>query len=140
MYFSRSFVSHKLVEEPTIASLLPLYSGAISKNRAHELVAALKDKSGFGTSWPVPTVPRGSAFFDPYKYWQGPAWLNTNWLIIDGLTQYGFLAEAKILKERTLEMVHKNGFYEYFNPLKGYPAGAENFSWTAALTIDLLKN
>jgi hypothetical protein len=36
-YYSRSFVSHKLIEEPTIASLLPLYSGSVSKNRAQEL-------------------------------------------------------------------------------------------------------
>ncbi|MBX4197700.1 hypothetical protein KW801_04090 [Candidatus Saccharibacteria bacterium] len=27
-YFSRSFVSHKLIEEPTIATLLPLYAGS----------------------------------------------------------------------------------------------------------------
>jgi hypothetical protein len=37
-------------------------------------------------------------------------------------------------------MVQKSGFYEYFNPLNGNPAGASNFSWTAALIIDLLKH
>jgi hypothetical protein len=36
-------------------------------------------------------------------------------------------------------MVAGHGFYEYFNPLNGRGAGAANFSWTAALTIDLLK-
>jgi glycogen debranching enzyme len=140
MYFSRSFVSHKLIEEPTVASLLPLYSGVISKNRAHQVVAALKDKSSFATSWPVPSVPKNSSFFDQYKYWQGPAWVNTNWLVIEGLLQYGFVAEANALRERTLQLVQKSGFYEYFDPLKGFPAGAQNFSWTAALTIDLLKS
>jgi hypothetical protein len=140
MYFSRSFVGHKLIEEPTIASLLPLYSGAVSKNRAHQLVARLKDKTSFATAWPVPTVPKDSAFFDPYKYWQGPVWINTNWLLIDGLSRYGFLAEARDLREKTLELVRKSSFYEYFDPLKGRPAGAANFSWTAALVIDLLKN
>ncbi|MBX4190501.1 glycoside hydrolase [Candidatus Saccharibacteria bacterium] len=138
IYYSRSFVSHKLIEEPTIASLLPLYSGVISKNRAQELVDQLK-KPGFDTDWPVPSVPQDSNYFNPFKYWQGPAWVNTNWLIIDGLTRYGFLAEANALRDRTLEMVDKGGFYEYFNPLNGHPAGAANFSWTAALTIDLLK-
>lgn len=137
LYFSRSFVSHKLIEEPTIASLLPLYSGAISKNRAHELVATLKNN--FAAKWPVPSVPKNSSYFDPYKYWQGPTWINTNWLIIDGLTRYGFLAEAKDLQEHTVDLVKKGGFYEYFNPLNADPAGAVNFSWTAALTIDLLR-
>jgi hypothetical protein len=139
-YFSRSFVSHKLIEEPTIATFLPLYAGTISKERARLLVDLLKKPKEFSTSWPVPSVPLNSLYFDPYRYWQGPSWVNTNWLIIDGLKRNGFLEEAKILQERTLEMVRKSGMYEYFNPLNAKPAGAANFSWTAALTIDLLKN
>ncbi|HSW78466.1 MAG TPA: trehalase family glycosidase [Candidatus Babeliales bacterium] len=139
LYFSRSFVSHKLIQETTISSLLPLYSGAISKNRAHALVNMLKRRSMFSTSWPVPSVPQTSSYFDPYKYWQGPSWVNTNWLIIEGLKNYGFLLEAKVLQDKTIKMVEKSGFYEYFNPLNGNPAGASNFSWTAALIIDLLK-
>jgi glycogen debranching enzyme len=74
------------------------------------------------------------------RYWQGPTWVNTNWLIIEGLLRYGFYAEAKAIKDTTLDMVAKSGFYEYFNPLTAEPAGADNFSWTAALAIDLLKS
>jgi hypothetical protein len=37
-------------------------------------------------------------------------------------------------------MVAKSGCYEYFDPLTCAGAGAANFSWTAALTIDLLKS
>lgn len=138
-YFSRSFVSHKLIEEPTISTLLPLYAGSISKDRAKHLVELLKRQRMFSTSWPVPSVPLNSSSFDPYKYWQGPTWINTNWLIIDGLKRYGYTEEAKVLQGQTLKLVGKSGMYEYFNPLNGDPAGAPNFSWTAALTIDLLK-
>ena len=67
-------------------------------------------------------------FFDPFRYWQGPTWVNTNWLIIDGLQRYGFAGEAKKLRERTLEMVAKSGFYEYFNPLTG-----EWIAWAKSL-------
>jgi neutral trehalase len=140
LYFSRSFVSHKLVHEPTIACLLTLYSGSISRNRAQQLVALLKRRSMFQASWPVPSVPLSSPYFSPFKYWQGPSWVNTNWLIIEGLKNYGYTAEAKNLQDKTIKMVAKSGFYEYFNPLNGEPAGAPDFSWTAALTIDLLKN
>lgn len=138
-YYSRSFVSHKLIEEPTIASLLPLYSGVITKNRAQELVDQMKQKV-FDLNWPLPSAPKSSGFFNPNKYWQGPTWVNTNWLIIEGLLRYGFYAEAKALKAKTLEMVDNGSFYEYFNPISGKPAGAANFSWTAALTIDLAKS
>jgi hypothetical protein len=139
-YFSRSFVSHKLIEEETIATLMPLYSGAISQERAERLVEILKKKRRFALNWPIPSVPISSPYFDPYKYWQGPTWINTNWLIIQGLKRYGYHDLAKMLTERSVELVERSGPNEYFSPLDGSPAGAENFSWTAALTIDLLNS
>lgn len=140
LYFSRSLISGQLIKEPNIAALLPLYSGVISSERALRLSELLKKRSLFKTSWPVPSVPADSPFFNPQKYWQGPTWINTNWLVIDGLNRYGYTEEANELKKKTIELVDKSGFYEYFNPHNGLGAGASNFSWTAALTIDLLKN
>ena len=139
-YYSYSFGDGGLIHESTIATLLPLYSGCVSKERAEQLVSLMKKRGEFRTNWPVPSVPLSSAFFDPIKYWQGPSWVNTNWLIIDGLKLYGFEKEAAELKENTLRMVAKSGCYEYFSPIDASPAGAANFSWTAALTIDLLKS
>ncbi|HXY18298.1 MAG TPA: trehalase family glycosidase [Candidatus Nitrosopolaris sp.] len=139
-YFSRSFVSHKLIEESSVATLLPLYAGSISKERAARLVELLQDKKWFASNWPVPSVPRNSPYFEPCRYWQGPAWINTDWLIIKGLENYGFSKEAASLRQKSLDLVAKSGFYEYFNPLTAEPAGAQNFSWTAALIIDLLKS
>ncbi len=139
-YYCRSFISHKIIEEPTIATLLPLYGGNISKERAKRLVEILKSRKYFGVSYPVPSIPVNSPYFNEFKYWQGPSWVNTNWLIIDGLRRYGYENEADLLSQRTLEMVAENGIAEYFSPLSGKPAGAADFSWTAALTIDLLKS
>ena len=139
IYYSRSFISHKLIEEPTITTLLPLYAGCISKEKAARLVELLASRKWFKANWPVPSVPFNSSYFDPLKYWQGPAWVNTNWLIIDGLRRYGFDNEAENLLRKTLELVAKSGMWEYFSPTNAEPAGAPNFSWTAALTIDLLQ-
>jgi hypothetical protein len=138
-YYSRSFVSHKLIEESSIATLLPLYAGTISQDRVKRLLELLSRKEYFGAEWPLPSVPLSDPNFDPQKYWQGPTWINTNWLIIDGLRRYGYQKEALHLKKRTLDLVKKSGFNEYFNPKTGAPAGAANFSWTAALIVDLLK-
>ena len=138
-YFSREFVSHNLIKTPTIGTLLPLYSGAISKERAKELVKMIEDEKLFCANYPIPSVPLNSEWFAPTAYWQGPTWVNTNWLIIDGLRRYGFDDHAAALTESTLEMVERSGCYEYFNPHDGASAGAANFSWTAALVIDLLK-
>lgn len=139
-YYSRSFVSQKLIEESTVATFLPLYGGNLPNDRARVLVDLIRSKKKFATNWPVPSVPRDSPHFNPYRYWQGPTWININWLIIQGLKDYGFDKEAQVLTERSLELVAKSGMNEYFNPLNGDPAGAPNFSWTAALTIDLLNS
>ncbi len=138
-YFSRSFVAHKLIEEPTIATLMPLYAGSIDKERAARLVELLKRQRVFSPKWPIPSVPINSPDFDANRYWRGPTWVNANWLIIDGLERYGYKDEARTLREKTLELVHESGFSEYFNPQSGRPLGSPNFSWTAALTIDLIK-
>lgn len=140
IYYSRSFISHKLIEEPSIAALLPLYAGTIPKEKAARLVDLLANRKWFKANWPVPSVPFSSAYFDPLRYWQGPTWINTNWLIIKGLENYGYSDEADWLRQKTLDLVAKNGMSEYFSPINGQSEGAPNFSWTAALTIDLLKN
>ena len=139
-YFSRDFVSHRLLKESSIAAFMPLYAGCITKDRANRIVEALENEHRFGPAYPVPTAPLDSPWFQPNRYWQGPTWVNTNWLIIDGLRRYGFNDHADALAESTLELVKQQGFYEYFNPISGQGIGTDKFSWTAALTIDLLSD
>lgn len=139
-YYSRDFITHSLLKEPSIAALMPLYGGSIPADRAAQLVRQLENEQLFGPAYPVPSVPLNSSWFHAKLYWQGPTWVNMNWLIIDGLKRYGYKDHAAALTESTLEMVNHSGFAEYFNPLTGAAAGGDNFSWTAALTIDLLKH
>lgn len=139
-YFSRNYRSQNLIKSRTIASLLPLYSGSVTRTRASELVSQLKDYSSYNCHFPIPSVPLNSNKFNASNFWQGPTWVNTNWLIIQGLRNYGFNAEARDLTEKTISMVKQAGFNEYFSPYDGHGKGAKNFSWTASLTIDLLNN
>jgi glycogen debranching enzyme len=118
---------------------MPLYAGCIDQERAEILVRALENAHRFGPAFPVPSVPLDSAWYNGKAYWQGPTWINMNWMIIDGLKRYGFKDHAAALRESTLELIAKSGFYEYFDPVTGEPAGAPMFSWTAALTIDLYQ-
>ena len=138
-YYSRDFITHRLLKTPSVATLLPLYAGCITEDRAKQLVKLLENEHIFGPAYPVPSVPLNSFWFNEKRYWQGPTWVNMNWLIIDGLKRYGFKDHAEALRESTLELVEKSGCAEYFDPITGEAAGADNFSWTAALTIDLLK-
>ncbi len=138
-YYPRDFTTHRLLKEQSVAGLLPLYAGCISKERAATLVKSLENEHLFGPAYPVPSAPLNSTWFNPVRYWQGPTWFNMNWLIIQGLRRYGYHDHADALAELMVEMAQEHGFYEYFNPLTGQGLGAPDFSWTAALVIDVLK-
>lgn len=139
-YYPRDFITHKLIKEPSVEALLPLYAGSISQERAALLVKSIENAHMFGPAYPLPSVPLSSPWFDANRYWQGPTWLNMNWLIADGLRRYGYKEHAEALIEISLELVQDGHFNEYFNPLTGKPLGAPNFSWTAAVALDWLKS
>ncbi len=138
-YYSRDFITHKLLQQPSIGTFMPLYAGTISKERAARLVELLKNHKSYWLHHPVPSVPLTSTYFSAERYWQGPSWVNTNWLIIEGLHRYNYDELADELQDRTVRMVTSAGPHEYFSPIDGKGLGANNFSWTAALTIDMLE-
>ena len=127
------------------SSYTPLMAGIPSPERALVLVKSLQQR--FANQHYLcasfdPTHP----LFHPKKYWRGPVWINLNWILYQGLKKYGFIDFAQELKSDTLQLIKEAGFYEYFDPRKklspgqkrGY--GGHNFSWTAALFIDLLND
>jgi hypothetical protein len=86
----------------------------------------------------LPSLDRTSPDYDPQRYWRGPAWANTTWLVIRGLRRHGAATVADSLRTGLLEAVAAEGFREYFDADTGAGAGAHDFSWTAALVLDLL--
>jgi len=56
-----------------------------------------------------------------------------------GLLKYGYKNEAGLIKQGVLELVENHGFREYYDPYKGQGLGGRDFSWTAALAIDMIN-
>ena len=71
------------------------------------------------------------------QYWRGPVWFNMCWYMIDGLRRYGEDSTADWIRDSLLQLVIEQGFYEYYEPTTGKGLGADGFSWTAALFLDL---
>jgi glycogen debranching enzyme len=88
----------------------------------------------------MPSFPPRDPGFDPRKYWRGPIWINTNWLLERGCRAVGADALADELRTSTLELVRRNGFREYFDTHTGAAYGGHRFSWSAALTLDTLAS
>jgi Trehalase len=127
----------------TVDGIFPLYGRVPTAPQARRLFdEALWAPDRFGPSpeapWPVTSASKASPAFDPRRYWRGPVWVNVNWFLVRGLEQAGLGAEAKQLAGLTVDLVSQSGFVEYYDPTTGEPLGARDFSWSAALTIDLL--
>ncbi|SHI40295.1 MGH1-like glycoside hydrolase domain-containing protein [Algibacter luteus] len=127
------------------SSFSPLYANIPSKEQASSLVKVMMDKFGNENQYLCASFDPTNERFNPKKYWRGPVWINLNWILFNGLSQYGFKDIAQRVKQDTIEILENNGFYEYFDSRKeihdtgkaGY--GGNNFSWSAALLIDLLN-
>jgi glycogen debranching enzyme len=135
-YFSRDAVTGTLLTVPTVATFLPLWAGIATPGRTARLVARLAEPAWW-TRFPVPSVPTDAPEFEAERYWKGPTWVNMNWMIIQGLVRQGETEVADELRRRTLALVAASGCKEYFSALTGHGYGADEFSWTAALVLEL---
>ncbi|NQX29455.1 hypothetical protein HQQ81_19080 [Microbacteriaceae bacterium VKM Ac-2854] len=82
-------------------------------------------------------APTSSARASIRRYWRGPSWFNTAWLIAQGLLAAGRTADATALSAQTTAAAADGDYPEYVDPHTGAPKGTRRFSWTAALTLDL---
>jgi hypothetical protein len=106
---------NRALRTPTVSGFGPLLPGIASGEQAARLVEHLTHPAGFGTPVPVPSTPADSPAFDPLRYWSGPSWPVTNWLIIRALHARDHepsrrLAEA--LRRSTLAMIEEGAGVE----------------------------
>ncbi len=123
-----------LLEPVTNASFLPLYAGAASKEQAQALAQKYKEwREVCGFS--VATIDPLSDKFEATRYWRGPIWMNTNWLIAEGFKDYGYDDIAAEIRADSAELIERFGYCEYFTPDGVRGCGADQFSWSAALAL-----
>jgi len=139
LYYDFDVKNGVLIKEQTSASFLPLFANVPNQEIAQKIVEQyIRNSEKYWLNYPLPTVSADSLKFNPKRYWRGPVWINMNWFVAKGLENYGFKSYADYIKEKTVELMNKSGFREYFNPYTGEGYGADNFSWSAALTLDIM--
>ncbi|MFH0175856.1 hypothetical protein [Streptomyces cacaoi] len=131
-----------LVPERGVSGLVPLLLPGLPREVAAALVRTLRGPHfGLGTTTRLaPSYDLLGEAFDPHRYWRGPAWFNTSWLLERGLRLHGDQVGADALRRAVLDIADTSDFAEYVDPYTGEACGATGFSWTAALTLDLLHD
>lgn len=142
MFFCRDVRGGELVPERAVSGLIPLLLPDLPADIASTLIRTTRSAHfGLGTSTRlVPSYDLLGEAFDPHRYWRGPAWFNTNWLLERGLRTHGEHRRADALRQAVLDIADSSDFAEYVDPYTGEACGATGFSWTAALSLDLLHS
>lgn len=127
----------------TVAGLMPLLLPSLPPGHREALLSTLTGPA-FALGAPgvrgVPSYDLTAADVDPHRYWRGPTWINTNWLLWTALRGQGEAALAERLAADLVGLVAGAGFREYFDPTTGAGLGADGFSWSAALALDVLTH
>jgi hypothetical protein len=143
MFHVRDLYTGELSPKRCIGGLLPLMLSELPADQLKSLVEeACSPRFGLGEQMrlPLPSYDRTAPDLDPVRYWRGPIWTNMNWLLWRGLRGHGEAALAAALRRSMIEVVRASDCYEYFHAIDGTGVGTPEFSWTAALTLDLLAD
>ena len=141
IFLARDARTGQALGERTVAGLLPLVLPGLPNPRVSTLLSTLtgdafraEDEDIHG----VPSFDLTDPRYDAQRYWRGPTWLNTTWLVIQGLRTHGRNQLANKLTDDIVRLAHRSGLREYFNPTTGSGHGTDDFSWSAALVVDVI--
>jgi hypothetical protein len=128
----------------TWAALSPLALPDLPEEIGRRLVEYLLDDGRFWTSVSPPSVSLAEPSFSLQehfdglrRYWRGPTWVNSAWLLWRGLVRLGYEEQAATLATGITETVEREGLREFYDPRDGRGMGAENFAWSA-LALELV--
>jgi hypothetical protein len=142
LYYDFDVRSGTPIPVNTAATFLPLFAGLPSKKQAQRLIeehllnAAEYAPNGEVRHW-VTTTAQTEPTWESRRYWRGPIWVIMNWFVSEGLRRYGYNDLAQTIRRDTLDLIEMNGFREYYDARDGSGCGSTEFSWSAALTLEL---
>jgi glycogen debranching enzyme len=142
LFYDLAGKGESFLRTSTISSLMPLLLADLPSDMTRALVDALRDPMRYGANHPVPTVAKNEPSYAPgicgtKLVWRGPSWMNANWYVARGLRRHGEDELASSIEDRSIALVERSGFREYYNPETGEGHGAQDFGWTA-LVLDML--
>jgi hypothetical protein len=128
----------------TWTALAPLALPDLPEEIGRRLVGYLLDEHRFWTAVAPPAVSLDEPAFSLKehfgglrRYWRGPTWVNSAWLVWRGMVRLGYEQQAAALARAITDTVSREGLREFYDPHDGRGMGAQDFAWSA-LALELL--
>jgi len=134
IFFSKDIRNNKKIYIPSITNYFILFADLDNDFINNRLIKNLKNHNK-NDKYFFSSIKPSHNSFEEKRYWRGPVWINCNWFIYQGLKNKD-LKFSNYVKKKTIKLLEKSKFYEYFSCKNGQPMGAKNFSWSASLYLD----
>jgi hypothetical protein len=130
------------VRVSTWSALAPLALPDLPEAIGRRLVEEhLLDPRRYWLPFPPTSVSAQEPSFEPRKwkgflrrrYWRGPTWINSAWLIWLGLLRLGYDPEAMEMSKRLSDAVANERLREFYEPNFGEGLGAREFGWSSLI-------
>lgn len=160
MYYDKVICDGKLKKVKAVSSLLPLFAGVCDEIQAKRLAENYKKE--FECAAGVASVAKSDKTYGT-DMWRGPVWINYNYMIMQGLLEYGYKEEALDIAKKTIDIISHsyNMFgtvYEFYDsdnktiPSRLYRKGTAihpynmnirmqsipDYGWTASIFVKLI--
>lgn len=147
----------------SVASFLPVFAGICDNNQCEALIRHLENPEEFGTDFPIPSISKKDKTFGD-DMWRGPVWINYNYMITEGLRDYGQKELSDKITDKTLSVIdewyrHTGTVYEFYDSENRIPPHCFNrkgemvepydfrvkyqtirdYGWSITLAFDLLN-
>ena len=135
-FVSKDLNTNKDILIPSITNYFTLIADLKNDKLNKKIINNLKNHN-LNEKYIFSTIKSDHQTFEEKRYWRGPVWINCNWLIYEGIKNKDKEYSIKI-KNETISLIENKGFHEYYSCNDGSVMGANNFSWSAALYLDLV--
>lgn len=128
-----------------IIGFLPLWAGVASKEQAASLVKHLTDPGAFWRLNGIPSLSASDPYYNEKGYWNGPVWVEWNYLITRGLRDYGYDKEATEITRRVASVMAEclrrdHTFWEFYSPDEPWGGYHQAYIWAGIINRMLLDN
>ena len=121
-----------------IIGFLPLWAGVADKKQAAWLVKHLTDTASFWRRYGIPSLSAADPYYNPRGYWNGPVWVQWNYLIERGLLDYGYKKVAQQLVQKVSDnmiavLKKDHELWEFYDPDSVWGGYHRTYIWAGII-------
>jgi len=127
-----------------IIGFLPLWAGVSSKGNASKLMVSLRDPGEFKRNYGIPTLTAKSDYYNPIGYWNGPVWVQWQYLICRGLRDYGYTKDASEITSNVMDnmiwhLKQDHVFWEFYSADEHQAGWNKTYIWAGIAARMLME-